>query len=161
MNKEQIVSEAYRAFSGFVRPEHFTNHMHCEECAEHDETMRSRSLAEIGTQQIGNPGWSPIPFLTERAYGYVMPRLLELALSSGADGDADRDPFIFPYLLALTPSPEHRRLDHFTTEQRSVVLESLYYIRDRMRALVERECCESDLSEAIALWQTMSNREHR
>ena len=80
-----------------------------------------------------------------------MPRLLDLALTPSSG----RDPFVFPYLLALTPSPEHRRLDYFDPEQRSVVLESLVLHQDRMRALVEGECCESDLSEAI-VWQTIA-----
>jgi len=154
LDRERIISEGYRAFSNFARPEHFTNHTHCEERAEHDETMPSCSLSEIGPQHVGNPGWSPIPFLTESAYGYVMPRLLEMALSNGTNSDSD--PFLFQYLLALTPAPEHKRLDYFTSEQANVILESLYYIRDRMGPLVERECCESDLSKAIALWQTIA-----
>lgn len=152
MSGDWIVSEAYRAFSGFARPEHFTDHTHCEECAEHDETMRSRSLGEIGIHQVGNPGWSPIPLLTERAYGYVLPRLVELALNSKPYPDS----FVFSYLLALTPSPEHRKFDYFTPDQRSIVLQSLYYIKDCMGAQIEWECCQSNLSEAIALWQAIA-----
>src|SRR5262245_53974195 len=75
-----IVSRAYRAFGSFDRPEHFTDHRHCCECAEHDETMRSRPLSEIGVAELGNPGWCPTVMFTEQAYGYAMPRLIELAL---------------------------------------------------------------------------------
>ena len=154
MSREEIINDAYRAFSIFSRPEHFTNFAHCEECAEHDETMRSHSLSDIGSNQVGNPGWSPIPFLTEQAYGYVMPRLLELALNNSINND--NDPFVFQYLLALTPLPEHRKLDYFTPEQSTVILNSLYYIRNNMASVIENECCESNLAEAITLWQTIA-----
>lgn len=154
MSRDEIINDAYRAFSNFSRPEHFTNYAHCEECAEHDETMRSCSLSDIGSNQVGNPGWSPIPFLTEQAYGYVMPRLLELALNNSFNND--NDPFVFQYLLALTPSPEHRTLDYFTPEQATVILNSLYYIRDHMATVIENECCESNLVEAITLWQSIA-----
>ena len=154
MSKEEIINDAYRAFSSFLRPEHFTDYTHCEECAEHDATMRSCSLPDIGANQVGNPGWSPIPFLTEQAYGHVMPRLLELALNNSFN--SDNDPFVFQYLLALTPTPEHRKLDNFTPEQARVILNSLCYIRDNMMGVIEDECCQSNLVEAITLWQTIA-----
>ena len=145
--KERIVRAAYQAFASFPRPEHFTEHEHCEECDEHDATMRSRPLSAIGVEQLGNPGWSPIPMLTEQAYGYVMPRLMELALND--------ENFVFSYLLALTPSPEHRKLDYFTRVQTAAVLESLYYMRDHMASIVEAQCCEDDLVQAIAKWRAL------
>jgi hypothetical protein len=150
MLKEHIVREAYRAFGTFTRPEHFTDHTHCPECAEHDQTMRSRPLSGIGVVQLGNPGWSPVPFLTEQAYGYVMPRMIELAVSSSVERPAES--FVFAYLLALTPAPEHRRLDYFTREQTAAVLQSLHHMRDQMMPVIEQQCCESDLAEAIEKW---------
>lgn len=155
MSTEKIIKDAYRAFSSFSRPKHFTNYKHCEECAEHDETMRSCSLSELGLRQVGNVGWSPIPFLTEQAYGYVMPRLLELALTNGTN--AQEEHFIFQYLLALTPEPKNRNLGYFSPEQATVVLESLYYIRGHMAEVVENECCKNDLTAAIAKWEAISS----
>jgi hypothetical protein len=151
--KEQIVRKAYRAFSTFPRPEHFTDHTHCPECAEHDQTMRSRPLSAIGVVQLGNPGWCPIPFLTEQAYGYVMPRLVELALGSSVERPSES--FVFSYMLALTPAPEHRKLDNFTREQAAVVLESLHYMRDHMAPVIEEACCAEDLAQAIARWSAL------
>ena len=148
-----IVSRAYRAFSSFARPEHFTDHTHCPECAEHDQTMRSRPLSAIGVVQLGNPGWCPIPFLTEQAYGYVMPRLVELALASSVERPGES--FVFSFLLALTPAPEHRKLDYFTREQTDAVLQSVHYMRDHMQPVVEQACCEEDLVQAIARWSSL------
>jgi hypothetical protein len=152
MGREGIIGNAYKAFASYARPEHFTDHTHCEECAEHDQTMRSRPLSEIGVAELGNPGWCPIPFLTKQAYGYVMPRLIELALTAGSP-DRPGDSFVFCYLLALTPKPEHRDLDYFTSEQRAAIEASLHYIRDHMAPLVKTECCEDDLAMALARWQ--------
>ena len=143
--KERIVGEAYRAFGSFVRPDHFTDYKHCCECSEHDELMRSRPLAEVGIAELNNPGWCPLPFLTEQAYGYVMPRLIEIVLSE--------PDFVFCYLLAVTH--QYRKLDYFTREQTAAVLESLHYIRDHMRSQVEMECCEDDLGEAIEKWRVL------
>jgi hypothetical protein len=154
MDKQQIISDAYRVFSSFSRPEHFTNYDHCEECAEHDETMRECSLSDIGPEQVGNPGWSPIPFLTDDAFGYVLPRLLEMALENISNSDSD--PFVFQYLLALTPLPENRSFSYFTPEQINTVRQSLYYIRDQLGSLVADECCEENLDEAITLWQKIT-----
>jgi len=147
-----IVGRAYRAFSSFARPEHFTDHTHCPECAEHDQTMRSRPHAAIGVVQLGNPGWCPIPFLTEQAYGYVMPRLIELALASSVERPGES--YVFSFLLALTPAPEHRKLDNFTPEQAAVVLESLQHMKDKMWSVIEEACCEDDLAQAIARWNS-------
>jgi hypothetical protein len=152
-----IVGRAYRAFSSFVRPEHFTDHTHCPECAEHDQTMRSRPLTAIGVVQLGNPGWCPTPFLTEQAYGYVMPRLVELALASSVERPAES--FVFSYLLALTPT--HRKLDEFTREQTAVVLESLHHMRDHMQPVIEAACCDDDLVQAIARWTALAAEERR
>ena len=157
--KEQIVRKAYRAFAKFARPEHFTDHTQSPEAAEHDQTMRSRPLSAIGVVELGNPGWSPIPFLTEEAYGYVMPRLIELAVSSSVERPGES--FVFAYLLALTPAPEHRKLDDFTREQTAVVLESLHYMRDHMASIVEWQCCEDDLAEAITRWQALHEAHSR
>jgi len=155
MNKQQIISDAYRVFSSFARPEHFVeNYNHCPECTEHDETMRKCPLLDIGPQQVGTVCWGPIPFLSKNAFGYVLPRLLEMALENYYDRDSDT--FIFQYLLALTPLPEHRDFAHFSTEQIDIVCKSLYYIRDQLRPVVKDACCEKYLDKAITMWEKLS-----
>jgi len=41
----------YQAFQDCPRPEHFTN-FHCEECAEHDDTLLSRTPDTITRQDV-------------------------------------------------------------------------------------------------------------
>jgi hypothetical protein len=59
----EIITGIRRVFATRLRPEHFTNHNHCDECAEHDEVLRSRSLDTLSIDDVGNPGWDPICFI--------------------------------------------------------------------------------------------------
>lgn len=77
---EDVISLINQAFASCVRPEHFTNYKHCEECAEHDELLRNRTLANISIEDVGNPGWDPICFCTPEAKAYLMPALARLSL---------------------------------------------------------------------------------
>ena len=43
------------------KPAHFTNYEHCEECAEHDETLLSKTIDSIGLDEIGNEGCEAPP----------------------------------------------------------------------------------------------------
>lgn len=42
------------------RPDHFTDPDHCEECRDHDETLRANTREEIPFEVLGNPAWDPI-----------------------------------------------------------------------------------------------------
>jgi hypothetical protein len=53
------LQEAKQLFQ-MPKPEHFTNHRHGCECAEHDATLRAYDVDAIGVAQLGNPGWNPL-----------------------------------------------------------------------------------------------------
>lgn len=150
MDRDLLIKVAYEAFENFKRPDHFTDYTHCGECCEHDEVMRSKPLSEIGAEEFGSEGWSPIPFLTDEAYGYVLPRLIEHTLTNGENSCGD--PFVFQYLLAINPSSDYRDFDQFTKEQVSVIRESLHYIKNNMMIVIENECCEDSLNAALEKW---------
>ncbi len=73
--------EAKRLFKT-NKPEHFTNYMHCCECAEHDELLRQYDIDSIGIAELGNPGWDPICFCTDEGKKYYMPALIRLSLET-------------------------------------------------------------------------------
>ena len=50
------------------KPEHFTNYRHCCECAEHDATLLAYDVNAIGVEQLGNPGWDPLCFVSPEAF---------------------------------------------------------------------------------------------
>lgn len=55
------------------RPEHFTDRNHCCECADHDDLLRSRNIDSLTIDDLGNPGWDPICFVTDKAFFYYFP----------------------------------------------------------------------------------------
>ena len=64
------------------KPEHFTDFTHCEECAEHDQTLLQFDIDTIGLEQLGNPGWDPLCFCSPEGKIYYMPALIRLSLES-------------------------------------------------------------------------------
>ena len=80
-------------FEAEQRPEHFTDYRHCEECAEHNDTLKKYARYELPLHALDNPGWDPICFLTPQAFRYLFPRLCELAYAMGEDYYLDQ--FLF------------------------------------------------------------------
>ena len=150
MNKNEIIKEAYFEFSSFERPEHFTNYTHCEECAEHDVTLQQCALHDIGSNQVGTISWNPISLLTTDAYGYVMPRLIELSLNLELNM---ADEFIlFDWLIYITPGPENNRGKGFSKKQRLVILNTLKYIEKQIWPGIDENYHEEILHDAISVW---------
>ena len=76
----EILQIVESAFAGVAKPEHFTNHLHCEECAEHDSTLRENDRSSLSLEHVGNPGWDPICFCSPQGKAYYLPSLIRLAL---------------------------------------------------------------------------------
>lgn len=73
MNTDAEVIEAVEvAFSDLKRPEHFTNHLHCEECAEHDQTLLQSDRDSFRLDAVTNPGWDPISFCSSLGKAYFL-----------------------------------------------------------------------------------------
>ena len=70
-------------FADVSRPAHFTDHTHCEECAEHDATLQAYDCADLPAEVVLNPGWDPICFVTPAGFRYLFPRLCALAYGKG------------------------------------------------------------------------------
>lgn len=64
------------------KPEHFTNYLHCDECAEHDKTLTKFDIDTITLMELGNPGWDPICFCSNLGKRYYMPALIRLCVTS-------------------------------------------------------------------------------
>jgi hypothetical protein len=76
-----LVRESFAA----PRPDHFTDHPGCCECAEHDATLQAHDLDSISAKEIGSQAWDPITMCTDEAFQYWMPALARLTL--GPDDD--------------------------------------------------------------------------
>jgi len=151
MNQEEIKLYVEQVFSGNVVPENYTNRDHCNECAEHDATLRSYTPKSIGLEQLGNPGWDPICFVLPMAFKYYFPALVRLALDSeGANGYLDQ------FLFHVTYQGEDSRFfTHFSQAERDATLQVLLYIESKMGDLVHEWKLENELKEAIGLWSRL------
>lgn len=58
-----VLGQVQVAFAQCERPEHFTNYNHCEECAEHDELLRSRGPGTLQIADMGSPGLDPLCYV--------------------------------------------------------------------------------------------------
>ena len=74
-----------KLFGEEERPDHFTDHMHCEECADHDATLQQYDNTNLPVDKVNNQAWDPVCFLTPEGFRYFYPRLCELAYGSGDD----------------------------------------------------------------------------
>ncbi len=148
----ELLGLVARTFADVPRPEHFTDHTHCEECADHDETLRSFDRDSIGLGQLGNRGWDPLCFVHPQGFLYYFPAMVRLALSSRG-----QEVYLDQFLFHLTYEGEESRFfGHFSGPQCRAVLEVLHWIRANMGSLVREWSLESEMDEALALWNALA-----
>ena len=138
------------AFGSVERPEHFTNHTHCCECAEHDELLRARDRETLGISDVGNPGWDPICFSSPQGIAYYFPALARLALAPPDPGYGwYADQLLFHLYSGF---PENRFLQFCTPAQRVAVASLLGYIIESRTALVEFYDSTDNFLRCYELW---------
>ena len=145
----QIMSVINEAFATERRPDHFTNYTHCCECAEHDELLRARDRETLVLEDVGNPGWDPICFVTTEGFRYYLPALVRLAFDTPNDQNAG--PYLSQLLFHLIGDGEkNRRVVCCSPAQRRAVVGFLWHV------VSTRDCsaegCEDDLQRAIEIW---------
>ena len=87
-------SEAKKRFR-LQKPEHFTNFRHCDECAEHDQTLRNADVDSIGMNELGQPGWDPLCFCSAEGRKYYMPALIRLCNDTLYSEESYLEQFLF------------------------------------------------------------------
>lgn len=132
------------------RPEHFTNYMHCCECAEHDATLLAKDLDTLSMDEAGSQAWDPITFCQPEAFKYWMPALARLALEEPHDywgwyGDTlvqqlERD------------GPRNERWVACTPEQRRAVVGLLEHVFDTCAGLIEEYDLLHQFARVMAIW---------
>ena len=143
---QDILREIDTAFGEVEKPEHFTDHHHCEECAEHDALLRSRTRETLQLADVGNPGWNPLNFSSAQGIAYLMPALARLALapcSYGYDWYGDQllfalssgfsDNAVFLYSNRIQRKAVARLLGHLI-ESRSVLIDNTRSADEFLRA---------------------------
>ena len=145
-----ILQRVQQAFAVCRRPEHFTDFTHCEECAEYDEVLRSRDIYTLRIEDVGNPGWDPICFVSAEGFAYFLPALARLALG---EPDYVRGWYGGQLLFHLcSDGRRNERLLACTPEQRRAVVEFLQHLAETRASLVDSELRTDDLFQAVDIW---------
>jgi Family of unknown function (DUF6714) len=146
---QEITDAARQAFAAEPRPEHFTDYSHCCECATHDALLASRDIDTLRLEDINNPGWDPICFLTAEGFRYYLPALVRLALESSTSKD-----YYLPQLLfhLIGDGPQNRRVVCCTTGQQRAIAAILWHVLETRHELIARDDLEEDLQRALEIW---------
>jgi hypothetical protein len=145
-----ILQKVQKAFSRCPRPKHFTDHTHCEECAEHDEVLRSRDVHSLRIEDVGNPGWDPICFTSAEGFAYYLPGLARLTLAEPVEKHGW---YGTQFLFHLChEGRQNRRLLACTPSQRRAVVDLLRHLVETRASLADTYSCADDLFEALEIW---------
>jgi hypothetical protein len=151
----EIIAEVTRVFASLPRPEHFTDHTHCDECCEHDELLQQRTLETLAIEDVGSQAWNPITMCTPRAFAYWLPALARLAL--------DPEPVQwdwYGYLILFElrwDGPRNERWAICSPAQRQAVTRLLEHLDATRSDLIARYDCSALLMEAWATWSDMGD----
>jgi hypothetical protein len=146
----QILGRVQQAFAKCRRPLHFTNHTHCEECAEHDELLCSHDICSLRIEDVGNPGWDPICFTSPKGFAYYLPALARLALTEPVQPYGWYGVQLLFHLCS--DGRRNERVLACTPGQRRAVVEFLRHLIETRAALADSYLCTDDLFQAIEIW---------
>ena len=139
------------AFGGVERPEHFTNFVHCEECAEHDELLRMRDRESLCVEDVGNPGWDPICFCSPIGIAYYFPTLARFALAEQNPEQCDwyANQLLFHLYSGFT---ENALFLHCSLAQRRAVARFIAHIIETRASLIDLYSAADDFLRCHQLW---------
>jgi hypothetical protein len=107
------------------RPEKFTDHPDCEECADADEYFSNFTPATIAAVTDA-PETLPISFLTNEAFTYLLPGILRWLPRIGQQ-----------YCAGDVLFHVENRLHTFDPDQRAAIRDLLYVVYDRLKPEIE------------------------
>jgi len=151
----QIFQKVHQAFEKCVRPEHFTNYTHCEECAEHDEVLCSRDVQSLRIEDVGNVGWDPFCFTSAEGFAYYLPALVRLALAEPVEPYGWYGVQLLFHLCH--DGRQNKRLLVCTPEQRRAIVECLHHFVETRARLADNCLSTDDLFQAIEIWSDESH----
>lgn len=150
MDITNFVKDTYTLFESFEKPEFSTDIHHCEECRDHNDEVGGVDRRALSPEQIGTACWGISSFLTPRAMGYYIPRLIELAVT--AKNDKDGDPYMCLFINQIGLNSDSEQFSLFSSKQRLAVRNSLEIIkRDYLQTITEY-CWEDEIDNAITQW---------
>lgn len=138
------------AFSGCPRPEHFTDHLHCAECAEYDTVLRARGIVTLQRNDLGTPVVDPLCFITGEGFVYYFPALARVALAEASPADEWCGAQLLGHLVG--DGRGNSRVQVCTPAQRGAVLLFLQHLVETRGSISDLCSCTDDLLEATEIW---------
>ncbi len=134
-------------------PEHFVDYSHCCECAEHDQTLRAFDVDSIGLEQLGNPGWDPLCFVSVEGLMYYLPAMIRLTVDTMYHPGQT---YLEQLLFHLKQDGEDNRLVRACTlEQRNFVADFLEHLVEKHSAAINVGAFTSDdILRTHEIWST-------
>jgi hypothetical protein len=146
----EILALIDAAFMSVDKPEHFTNFTHCEECAEHDEMLRSRDRESLRIEDVGNICWQPIGFSSPQGVAHFFPALARFALAEPTYGYGWYGDTLEIHLSAN--GSENKLLAYCNLGQRQAIAALLGHLNVSRADLEERMTTEQEMLATQALW---------
>lgn len=145
-----VIALVEAAYADVARPEHFTNHLHCDECAEHDHTLLGGERGSLSLEHVGKPEWDPLSFCTPQGKAYYMPDLIRLALAGSA---AHAPPYWRQLLTHLAgDGPRNALIAYCTPHQRQAVAAFLEHLINTRPCEVELHDSTDELLRVHGYW---------
>ena len=145
----EIIDAVRHAFAAEPRPEHFTDHTHCCECAEHDAVLARRDLDSLRLEDVNNAGWDPMCFVTAAGFRYYLPALVRLVFESATSENW----YLPQFLFHLTyDGPQNRRVICCSAAQQRAIVAVLWYVIETRPALIVLYGIEDDVQRALEIW---------
>lgn len=139
-----LIDEAHRLFPEDLKPRHFTDFEHCDECREHDETLRTHSRESITYAELGNPYSDPMCFVDEYGMKYYFPALVRLALRSTI-----KEYYVDQFLFHLT---DNKSCIRFSRDQCSLVVRVLKLLKIRYADEIELLGHSDEMRKCLERW---------
>lgn len=148
MDKAEIITRAFEVFSVHPRPDRFTDHPGCCECAEHNDTLSAATPRTIARSDLGGMSWDPITFTTPAAFRYYLPGLIRTVVTSRGD-----ESYFEQFLWHISASSiTAKGLEEFSEAERRVLAACLEYLFEHCIKEIEQECLEDQLLAAMEVW---------
>jgi hypothetical protein len=141
------IEQAKRLFKA-EKPAHFTDFTHCEECAEHDQTLLAADIDHIGLAELGNPGWDPLCFCHSAGLRHYLPALVRLALDT-----LDAEFYLGQLLFHLeTQGMDQDLWRACTPEQRRFIAHFMEYLIAQHSEVIEYNGYADEVLRVHAIW---------
>ncbi|WP_309396501.1 hypothetical protein [Cerasicoccus maritimus] len=152
--KQELLNEINAAFADCRRPAEFVNAAHCEECAEHNETLTNTNRDEISLKELGMAGWDPMCFVKPAGFLYYFPAMVRLAFDDRSD-----NVYLGQLLFHCTyEGVESRFFKHFNASQVKVTADLMRFFKYNWQRKIYLHGLTDDVDRAVAIWENLERQ---